>query len=177
VVPPLPVAGSGAPTNWWQRSEAAKAALRALLKDGAYTLETGAMRDELDSHDLAFIPADRSDSCHQAPGPPARPRTPTRSPPAAPPTQARAAGAARSRARGIGGAGRRRQVCASAQHPNASRREEKGPAMVCRVGWFNAINHCPVVLAGPLPPAPAPAAPAAPASAMPRRRVYLTARQ
>ncbi len=63
MVPPLPVVGI--PTNWWQRSEAAKAALRALLKDGAVTLETGAMRDELDSHDLAFIPADRSDSCHQ----------------------------------------------------------------------------------------------------------------
>jgi hypothetical protein len=95
VVPPLPVVGS--PTNWWQRSEAAKAALRVLLKDGTVSLETGAMRDELDSHDLAFIPADRSDSCHQAtPPPPASHPSHRPSPPLpAPPTEVRTAGTAR----------------------------------------------------------------------------------
>lgn len=61
---PVPVLSS--PTNWWQRSEAAKAALRALIQGGTVKLETGAMEDELDSHDLAFIAADRSDNCHQA---------------------------------------------------------------------------------------------------------------
>ena len=62
-----------APTNWWLRSEAAKAALRALVNSGAAKVDTGTMQDELEGHDLAFIPADRSDSCHQA-GPAAAPR-------------------------------------------------------------------------------------------------------
>ncbi len=37
--------------------------------------------------------------------------------------------------------------------------------MICRVGWFNAINHCSVMLAGLPAPFPPPAAAAAAAAA------------
>ena len=50
-------------STWWQRSEAAKAALRELLKAGTVSLDAGGMLDELQSADLAFVPADHSDSC------------------------------------------------------------------------------------------------------------------
>lgn len=49
--------------SWWQRSEAAKAALRILLQAGKVSLEASGMQDDLESSRLAIIPADRSDSC------------------------------------------------------------------------------------------------------------------
>jgi len=50
-------------SSWWQRSEAAKAALRELLKAGTVSLDAGGTLDELQSASLAFVPADHSDSC------------------------------------------------------------------------------------------------------------------
>ncbi len=50
-------------STWWRRSEAAKAALRELLKAGTVSLDTGGMLDELQGANLAFVPADHSDSC------------------------------------------------------------------------------------------------------------------
>jgi hypothetical protein len=49
--------------HWWQRSEAAKAALRALLQAGIISLEAGGMQDDLDNSHLAIVPADHFDSC------------------------------------------------------------------------------------------------------------------
>eukprot|EP00292_Cryptomonas_paramecium_P021281 CAMPEP_0113716062 /NCGR_PEP_ID=MMETSP0038_2-20120614/33662_1 /TAXON_ID=2898 /ORGANISM="Cryptomonas paramecium" /LENGTH=164 /DNA_ID=CAMNT_0000643505 /DNA_START=145 /DNA_END=635 /DNA_ORIENTATION=- /assembly_acc=CAM_ASM_000170 len=91
-------------TDWWHRSQAAKTALRDMLSREETRIGDPNLLDELESRDLAFIPASRSESCNQ--------------------------------------------VCATAQHPNATLHGAQGPAMLCRAAWFPAINHCPVLLAG-----------------------------